>query len=114
MIGTSGRPETAGARRRARFLLPGVLLLAWSALQLLALPDALRCDDGPVNTAPPVASIADALLRRGGRRFFTKRLGESRRGLRDEDDERRRLKRVSRRSTGRRMRSSRSRGRGRR
>eukprot|EP00438_Fugacium_kawagutii_P032798 Skav211935 [mRNA] locus=scaffold1086:438108:443561:+ [translate_table: standard] len=55
------------------------------------------------------ASIADALLRRGGRRFANKRLRDARNGDDDEDSHRRRLHRVSRRRGGHRLRSSRGR-----
>mmetsp|Transcript_57670 Transcript_57670/g.126237 ORF Transcript_57670/g.126237 Transcript_57670/m.126237 type:complete len:81 (+) Transcript_57670:84-326(+) len=48
---------------------------------------------------PQNASIADALLRRGGRRFANKRFRDARNGEDDEDRRRRRHK-VSRRGGG--------------
>ena len=84
-----------GMALRSRLLPFLCLLLAFVSVQL-STPTA----EG--------ASIADALLRRGGRRFANKRLRDARNGDDDEDRRRRRLHRVSRRGGGHRMRSHRS------
>eukprot|EP00403_Amphidinium_massartii_P039296 CAMPEP_0178440802 /NCGR_PEP_ID=MMETSP0689_2-20121128/37020_1 /TAXON_ID=160604 /ORGANISM="Amphidinium massartii, Strain CS-259" /LENGTH=75 /DNA_ID=CAMNT_0020063695 /DNA_START=96 /DNA_END=320 /DNA_ORIENTATION=+ len=48
-------------------------------------------------SSPPLASIADALLRRGLRRFLRKKMEKSTRGHRFDDEEERRQLRAMRR-----------------
>eukprot|EP00439_Symbiodinium_sp_Y106_P045150 s1460_g5.t1 len=87
--------------RRVR-LLPFIALLAWNLWSMFS---QTRWS---ITEATATASIADALLRRGGRRFFTKRFRDARQGDDDDEDRRRkRLHRVSRRRGGHRLRSRR-------
>ncbi|CAJ1453106.1 unnamed protein product [Effrenium voratum] len=89
---------TTRAQLARRLSLLGLLLL----VSLRSLLDFRPTD-------APTASVANALLRRGGRRFFNKRLRDARSGE-DDEDERRRKRHVSRRRGGHRVRSMRSRG----
>ncbi|OLQ11628.1 hypothetical protein AK812_SmicGene4511 [Symbiodinium microadriaticum] len=87
--------------RRIR-LLPFIALLAWNLWSMFSQTR------WTITEATATASIADALLRRGGRRFFTKRFRDARGGDDDDEDRRRkRLHRVSRRRGGHRLRSQR-------
>mmetsp|Transcript_102408 Transcript_102408/g.285377 ORF Transcript_102408/g.285377 Transcript_102408/m.285377 type:complete len:98 (-) Transcript_102408:207-500(-) len=73
-------------------------LLAALALALSNFMHAALAPGEPAPVPAP-ASLADALFRRGGRRFLRKRMQESRRSF-DDDERRRPRRRVARRRGG--------------
>eukprot|EP00933_Yihiella_yeosuensis_P054666 TRINITY_DN53185_c0_g1_i1.p1 TRINITY_DN53185_c0_g1~~TRINITY_DN53185_c0_g1_i1.p1 ORF type:complete len:113 (-),score=7.70 TRINITY_DN53185_c0_g1_i1:96-434(-) len=109
MLSTNNGPSRRKSKFSLLFALMAMVCLAFSSLSLDSSSRLVQ------NPSAPTASIADALFRRGMRRFFTKRFRDAKGNLQDEDDmerKRRNLKHVSRRSLKGRSRGSRGRGRG--